>query len=226
MLAVWSFWTRPFRAHRHQVWASEKHHLLAWVLSVETARRHFRATSLITDDDGARMLVDGVGLRFDHVSTDLNALNQADPEWWCLGKLYAYRSQAEPFVHIDSDCFLWKPLPERMTSADLLAQSPERIPCGDGPYSRRGVVVSLMDSMQGWIPEELRWYTSIRGDGAVNCGILGGNRLDFVRHYADMGIRLVQHPPNQRAWPHFVDKSYHENFVVEQYLLAACIEYC
>jgi hypothetical protein len=224
MRAVWSFWTRPFQAHRHRIWASEKHHLLAWVLSLETARRHFRATSLITDDDGARLLVDGVGLKFDHVSTELNALNQADPEWWCLGKLFAYRSQAEPFVHIDSDCFLWNPLPERMTSADLLAQNPEWFPYGGGPYYRPDIVESAVDSVQGWMPEELRWYTSVGGDGGVNCGILGGNRLDFIRHYADTSIRLAQHSSNQGAWIRLEDRI-GRNLVVEQYLLAACIEY-
>ena len=33
MKAVWSFWSKPFAAHRHGSWASEKHHLSAWVLS-------------------------------------------------------------------------------------------------------------------------------------------------------------------------------------------------
>jgi len=71
------------------------------------------------------MLVDGIGLEFDRVSTSLNALDAHDPGWWALGKLYTYRAQREPFVHLDNDVFLWRPLPERLASAPLLAQNPE-----------------------------------------------------------------------------------------------------
>src|SRR3712207_6765809 len=210
MRAVWSFWTRPFRAHHHQLWPSEAHHLLAWVLSVQTARRHFRSTSLVTDDDGARMLVDGIGLQFDHVSTELNVLADEDPDWWCLGKLYAYRAQNEPFVHIDSDCFLWSPLPERLRAADLVAQHPEWFPY-DGPsYYRPGVLEAAVDDVGGWLPDALRRYASVRGGGGVNCGIMGGRRVDFIREYADLGIRLVQHPSNQAAWAQLADKRNYE----------------
>jgi hypothetical protein len=90
MRAVWSFWTKPFHAYYKGNWASEKHHLLAWVLSVETARKHYPVTALITDDDGARLLVDGLGLQFTCVSTALNALPNLEHEWFNLGKLYAY----------------------------------------------------------------------------------------------------------------------------------------
>lgn len=69
MRAVWSLWTKPFREGRGRPWFSEKHHLLGWVLSVETASKHYSKTSLFTDDKGARMLVDSIGLEFDHVST-------------------------------------------------------------------------------------------------------------------------------------------------------------
>ncbi len=224
MLAVWSFWTKPFRAHHYQIWASEKHHLLAWALSVETARAHFDATSLITDDEGARMLVDRIGLRFDHVSTALNALEDQDPLVWSLGKLVAYRSQTTPFVHIDSDCFLWKALPARMQAAGVLAQSPETFDWGGGSYYRPEVLQLSIDAGHGSLPEELRWYLSIRGNTAVNCGIFGGNDLEFIHDYADRAIGLIQHPANQRLWPAFEDRM-SENLIAEQYVLTACIEH-
>jgi Family of unknown function (DUF6734) len=64
MKAVWSFWSKPFEAHRRFSWTSERYHLFAWVLSVETARRHYLDTWLITDDAGARLLVDRIPARF------------------------------------------------------------------------------------------------------------------------------------------------------------------
>jgi hypothetical protein len=94
--AVWSFWSKPFEAHRRHSWPSVRHHLFAWVLSVETARRHYPETCLVTDAAGARLLVDEIGLPFKHVSTELNTLDQYNPDWWALGKVYAYRMQTEP----------------------------------------------------------------------------------------------------------------------------------
>src|SRR3954471_15845202 len=103
MRAVWSFWTKPWREHAGHDWPSEKHHLLAWILSFETARSHYPQTTLVTDDAGAEMLVDGLGLPFESVSTELNSLVQYDAALWMAGKLCAYRAQTEPFVHLDTD---------------------------------------------------------------------------------------------------------------------------
>jgi Family of unknown function (DUF6734) len=102
------------RATRRLVWSSRKHQLLAWTLSFQTARKHYGKTSLFTDDEGARILIDGIGLEFDTVSVDLNELAHSDPEWWTLGKMMTYRAQAEPFVHIDEDVFLWQRLPREL----------------------------------------------------------------------------------------------------------------
>jgi hypothetical protein len=76
------------------------------VLSWQTASQHYPNTCLITDSDGAKILVDQLGLQFASVSTVLDDLANEDPAWWSLGKLYAYSLQQEPFVHIDSDVYL------------------------------------------------------------------------------------------------------------------------
>lgn len=223
--AVWSFWSKPFRAHHHRVWASEKHHLLAWVLSTQTARRHYHPIELHTDDAGARMLVDGIGLEFDRVCTSLNALHARDPEWWALGKLYAYRAQAEPFVHLDNDVFLWQPLPAGLESAPVLAQNPEYFIPGQSYYQPEAFEWALAGIEDAWLPPEWQWY---RANGMAQraecCGVFGGNRVDFIRHFAAQAIRLIEHPGNQLGWQHLGDKIGH-NILFEQYLLAACVEF-
>src|SRR4051812_45760022 len=108
MRAVWSFWSKPWRARTGGTWRTERHHLLGWILSFEAARKHYPDTELITDDEGAQLLIDRLGLAFSRVSTSLNRLAAHDPRRWILGKLYAYREQSEPFVHLDTDVFLWK----------------------------------------------------------------------------------------------------------------------
>lgn len=225
MRAVWSFWTKPFKDFRTATWASEKHHLLGWVLSFETARKHYPETSLVTDTEGARMLIDGIGLDFTHVSTELDALDGHDTGWWALGKLYAYRAQREPFIHLDTDVFLWKPLPPHVASASVFAQNPEDFIVGSSCY-RPEEFEFIKEISGGWIPEEWEWCRSEYGQTqkSVCCGIVGGNRLDFIGYYADLGIRYIEDVRNQFGWSMVHNKAEH-NILFEQYLLGACIEY-
>jgi hypothetical protein len=226
MRAVWSFWSKPFAAHRNRVWASEKHHLLSWVLSTETAKRHYRPAVLYTDDDGARMLVDGIGLEFDEVHTTLDAIADADPHWWALGKLYTYRAQTEPFVHIDNDVFLWKALPHELESAPVFAQNAEPFVPGQSFYQPEAVEFALAGVDRAWLPPEWLWHRRSGADSRGECcGVFGGNRVDFIRHYAGQAIRLIEDPDNWSALAALPDKVVH-TVLLEQYLLAACIEYC
>ena len=224
MRAVWSLWTKPLTDGRGWYWLTPRHHLLSWVLSVETARKHYPRTSLITDDVGAALLVDGLGLEFESVSTRLNDLDRQDAQWWNLGKLLAYALQSEPFVHIDQDVFLWEPLPERLLSADVFAQNPEPFAHGLSDYRPHTLEHSL-HAVSGWVPEEISGCFPIRGmlQGAC-CGILGGTRVDFIRYYAELAMRLVEHPLNVPAWPLLGDKQYYTT-VLEQYLLEACVSF-
>ena len=51
----------------------------------------------------------------------MDGLRGYDPSWWALGKLFAYAAEEEPFIHFDSDVFLWLALPEAVTSCPLVA---------------------------------------------------------------------------------------------------------
>jgi hypothetical protein len=222
--AVWSFWSKPFEVHRQFSWPSKRHHLFAWVLSVELARRHYPDTWLITDDAGARLLVDRLGLPFTHISTDLNALAQHNPDWWALGKLYAYRMQTEPFVHIDSDVFLWKPLQERLKRADVFAQNPEPISPSTSYYQSERLERALRGTIGGWLPDEWYWYRRARDHRAECCGIFGGNRIDFINRFACAALRVIEDPTNRPALALLHDKRT-LMLVIEQYLLSAFAEY-
>ncbi|MBD2095561.1 hypothetical protein H6F90_10370 [Trichocoleus sp. FACHB-591] len=226
--SVWSFWTKPFRSHRQTIWFSEKHHLLAWILSLETTRKHYPETALVTDDAGAKMLIDGLGLEFDSVTTELNALQAQDPDWWILGKLWAYRSQTQPFIHVDNDVFLWKPLPPVVNTAPVLAQNPEYFvfgkPLATCWWYRPEIFNHRVKSTNGWLPDEWNWYFAKRRNLAYCCGIMGGAQVDFIRHYADMALRIAADPGNQAALA-LMDNKLGDCLLIEQYFLAACIEY-
>lgn len=226
MRAVWSFWSKPFRAGRGSRWLNNYHAWLAWGLSVERARRHYPDTALVTDSEGAELLVDRLKLPFARVALELNALRNRDPDWWALGKLYAYRLQTEPFVHIDSDVFLWKRLPAELESAPVFAQSPETFdPARDEDgYPLRAVERTFRHS--GWLPKEWRWYSSYGGRPlrASCCGIVGGNRTDVLREFAALGARVAEAPENAFGWTAWADKGFC-NVLAEQFLLNAVVEY-
>ena len=225
MVAVWSFWTKPWRARYGFRWSREKHHMLAWVLSVECARQHYPETTLITDDDGARMLVDGLGLRVTHVSTALNGLAHHDPALWMLGKLYAYRAQTEPFVHLDTDVFLWKRLRDAVEQAPVFAQHPELFAIGASHYKPEQMRSLMTERTRGWIPREWEWALSFGSpQRAACCGVVGGNHVEFLRYYAETAIRLIEEPRNRRAWSTVADQGEY-NTLIEQYHLAACVDY-
>jgi hypothetical protein len=225
MRAVWSFWSLPHAAHRRAHWVSDHHHLFSWILSVNTARRHFRDLVLYTDDDGARLLADRLQLPFTHVSTALNCLHNQDPDWWMLGKLYAYGVQPEPFVHMDSDVYLWKPLPLRVASAPVFAQSPEDAGNGMPWYDAATCEAAIRSHGEGSVPPEWIWYrTSGCPQEAACCGILGGNNVEFFQRYAATVIALLENPRNRAAFAELGDKKLY-NPLFEQYLLCACARY-
>jgi len=215
---------KPLLTERRLIWTTERHHLLSWILSFNTARRHFERTALHTDDQGARLLVDHLGLEFDEVATDLNALEERDPKWWALGKIHTYGLQTRPFLHIDSDVFLWKP-PRFDSEAPLVAQNPEEFTIYASYYMPERFELAVKNTRGGWLPTEWEWYRS-RGSPqrAESCGIFGGARTDFIRYYARIAKQVIEHGANQRAWRDLSD-DIERNILAEQYLLSACIEY-
>jgi hypothetical protein len=223
--AVWSFWSAPHRERGGWVWPSELHHALAWSLSLRTASRHYPDTWLYTDDAGADYLIDRLGLRFAHVSTRLNALAGQDPGWWALGKLYTYRAQTEPFVHVDSDVFLWLRLPRRLESAQVFAQNPEPVEPGASFYQPEKIESALARRgarpPEEWLWFRRRWPGGLRGEC---CGIYGGTNLAFIRHVAGLAIDLVEARRTRAAMAALDDKP-RLMVVLEQFLPAASIEF-
>ncbi|MDQ6775605.1 MAG: hypothetical protein M3071_05140 [Actinomycetota bacterium] len=227
MRAVWSYWSRPYAEAQGWQWREPLHHFLAWGLSFELARRHFPETALVTDSAGKALLVDQLGLPFDHVSTELDGLDGADPGLWALGKLLAFSVQEAPFVHLDTDVFLWRPLPIRLTTAPVLGQHPENFHVADEWSGARVIEDAFTDAgIRVRVPAEWEWARSLWGRtlNQVNCGIVGGTNIDFIRYYARLALDLVLNRRHAAAWKQIPDKRW-LNTVIEQFTLAACAEF-
>lgn len=224
MRAVWSFWSKPFREATGWSWNEPVHHLLAWGLSFRLAQSHYPRTSLVTDTPGSALLVDGLGLPFTDVSTALDELDDADPDLWMLGKLLAYGLQEEPFVHLDTDVFLWRRLPAGVAAAPVFAQHPEEFAVT--AYSGVRVIEDAFDRAGLALPAEWEWYRTHQAYHyrEANCGIVGGTDTGFIRRYARLALDLVLAPEYSAAWA-LIPYRGALNTTIEQFLLAACADY-
>lgn len=221
MRAIWSFWSKPYQAGQGFRWREPIHHLLAWGLSLRLAQAHYPETVLITDTPGRALLIDRLGLPFTRVSTELDRLREVDPGWWALGKLVAYSLQDRPFVHLDTDVFLWQPLPDRLTGAPVLAQHPE----ADDSDGLQAIEDAFARAGLG-LPAEWEWSRSDRARRSrqANCGIMGGTDTGFIRHYARLAREMVLEPRHAAVWAGITDVGRH-NWTVEQFLLTACLDF-
>jgi hypothetical protein len=224
MRAVWSFWSRPFHTYYGRIWCNPLHHLLAWGLSLHAASRHYPDTVLITDRPGKKLLIEQLRLPFANVSTELERLDGADPGWWALGKLVAYSLQDQPFVHLDSDVFLWKRLPPHLLNSPVFTQYPEGFYDND-PHYRPQDIEWAFGQQSTRLPLEWERARANRSHfPAENCGILGGSNVEFLRFYSQTAVDLILRPENAAAWSRLHDKRCY-NVVVEQFFLSACAEF-
>jgi hypothetical protein len=126
---------------------------------------------------------------------------------------------------LDADVFLWKPLPRYLSGAPVFAQSPEDYHCIDEPYGPRDIEQAFARHKLH-LPLEWEWSRSRGGHRfrADCCGIIGGTRVDFLRYYAGLALTLVLKPEHATAWAIFSTKEC-LNMVIEQFLLAACVDF-
>lgn len=183
-------------------------------LSAHHARKHYGNITLLTDSAGAIEL-SGVG--YDAVEVVLDNVDCSYSRVWSLGKLHAYKHIAEkgrPFLHLDYDVILHKPLPARITEAAVFTQSVESFSDPDPFAYGIGTFVSLCPSTQ--VPLDFQWPTY-----AWNMGIFGGHDCSFIGSYTDRALALVYAPENKDVWLHdnILPNTWSYATIPEQYYL-------
>lgn len=217
MDAVWSYWSAPSGPSHIARWKSQFHHLLAWAISLSASGILEHRKVLYTDSPGARLLVDRMGLPFDEVNCVLDEIPFELSRFWVLGKLHAYQQHSRPFLHIDSDVFIWKRIPDRLNQASVFSQNPERFSSTSKDY-QPAAIIAFLDQFSVTVPEALRWYIDIGGNEAYCCGIVGGSSTDILNRYATETINLIEmHASTFAQLPTHLEP----NVVLEQYMLSA-----
>lgn len=187
MKIVQSYWSKPDIENTN--WVEKKLHYFSWALSCLKLKQYYDNVELVTDQAGKELLIDQLQLPYDSVRVELDSLNEYDPLLWALGKIYAYRVQDEPFIHVDGDIFIWAKFPDGIESADLIAQHEE------DSYEFSNVYYDgLLKANLNSYPEAILKYrkdvtTNIM---QTNAGILGGNDIDFIQRYCKEAFRFVE----------------------------------
>jgi len=186
-------------------------------LSAFYAKKHFGEVHLITDSYSKDFFKD---ISWTSVSTELDDVPTDYPEVWSLSKLYAYKEickRGDPFIHIDNDAILWKPLPDRVINAEVFVQCPEDI-------NKHGYEI---DKFIEHCPYKQEFSSGPFIEYSYNLGIFGGKNLDFISQYADKALDFVLNKKNKFYWQKYKKyKNYWSKAVVaEQYFLAMMSAY-
>lgn len=216
MKIVQSFWSKPYlhsaadeSGRLRGGWLSARYHWYSWALSCLSFSRFYDEVELVTDDFGRQWLTDELELPYTRVSTPLNSLHNAPASLWALGKIHAYSFQEEPFLHADSDVYIWKPLPAEILQSPLFAQNQEI------DFPRYAEVCQTILTAFNQPPAALKEIFERTGSTmAFNAGIIGGNHPGFFKKFAAEVIRFLDANPDKL---HLVDGGVF-NMVYEQQL--------
>ncbi|MDR7132748.1 hypothetical protein J2X69_005122 [Algoriphagus sp. 4150] len=194
MKIIQSIWTKPFftgKATIHEGrlnggWPHRRFNYYSIIFSALQLKRYFGSVELITDDIGKEILVDKLGAPYSVVNVSLNELHEYNSALWALGKIRAYSQQREPFLHVDTDVFLWKRIENRVLEAKLIAQNRET---NTGMFSTTFKYV--LDNFE-FIPPYLSKHKDVAAVPFINAGILGGTEIDFFQYYTSEVTNFIK----------------------------------
>jgi hypothetical protein len=193
MKIIQSFWSKPYlktnedeTARFKGGWHNANFFLYSCLLSCLKFKEHYGNVELFTDNYGKKLLVDTLDLPYSEVNTSLETLQNYPPELWALGKILTYSLQNEPFLHADTDVFIWKKLPENFTNGALFAQSIEH------NFPKYKEVLDIIQRDFKNIPPVLfQKYHSTGVIEAFNAGVIGGQNTEFFKDLSHLVFGLI-----------------------------------
>ena len=197
-------------------WCKKIYFYASWALSCLRFNDLYNHVDLYTDSYGKKLLYDTLELPYTNVSTDLDCLESFDHNLWALGKIYTYSLQTQPFLHVDSDIYVWKRFDENILSADVIGQSLEV------NYSLNIEYYNQIEKDLLYVPDAIQAEREKTKDIIqVNAGVMGGNDMSFFKGYTSEAIKMIKKNYNHLFNLHPTNKG-NFNMVVEQFL-AYCL---
>lgn len=150
---------------------------------------------------------------FDEVVVNLDEINWVQDYNWAFNKLFIYKQQTQPFVHIDNDVFLHQGLPKQfIDTCDFYFQGRELLSI----HKYYGETLNLTKEC---IDKQMLPYMP---DYAINTGVAGFNDLSIIEKYYDNAERFVKN--NQRIGYKEPMIKYHLCILFEQLFITPLVE--
>jgi len=217
MKAVYSYWTDGMSINTVNAGFNNLADMAeVMTLSIRMLKRfnpRITEVEFVTNTIGKQMFSDRYPVPFDRVCVALDALNgKCNHDHWAYAKICAYALQAEPFVHIDNDVILWKPLSDELLESPLFFQNKEMV------ATHTGYAV-MLDWFHGHLPKGIGKNV----DWAYNCGVVGANDLDTIREWKATVDEFLFSPQNAIKWS-TIDNKHSTNHLFEQYFISSLIK--
>lgn len=192
MKVIHSYWSKPYTkvlGKGYGGWPDKGFHYMSQALSCLKYREFYR-TELITDAKGYRVLIELLKLPYDDVHIVLDIINDYPESIWMLGKLYSYKIQDEPFIHVDNDSYIWNRFPSNIETGDLIVQQLEI------EYETNSVYYTELERELVYIPESITNYHSTNAKiTQINAGLFGGSDIQFIRRFVDEALNFIMLNP-------------------------------
>ncbi len=167
-------------------WLSPEYHWMSWALSCLLLRKLYSRVELYTDEIGKVILIDILKLPYTDVHIIFDESFKIHPELFSLAKIRTYSLQEEPFIHVDGDLFIWKPLPDALLNAGLLSSNLEV-----NLFFNREILDDVEKHFVN-IPGHLKGVNSNENIFSSNAGIVGGSNHAFIKEYCDCAFQFVE----------------------------------
>ena len=213
MKIIQSFWSAGKDVYADGFgWKHPELHFMSWALSCLSLREHYDDVTLYTDSAGYDVLINKLRLPYTRVEVCFDNL-KCLPRYWGYTKILAYARQSEPFVYIDSDIYLPRPLPKRLERATLVAQNREY-----GTAYYKSMTNDMLSRPGLRIPPELYDGVAAESVASYNMGLFGGRDTAFIRRFCDTVFRFMD--DNDLHNPLGKNSTANCNLVMEQIFFA------
>jgi hypothetical protein len=193
MNVIQSFWSKPFFKENNDLnarfkggWLNANFFFYSSLLSCLKFKQNYGEVTLYTDDLGKDLLIDKLEIPYSRVHLELNVLQDYPAELWALGKVLTYSLQEKPFIHADTDVFIWDKLPDEFLNTDLFAQNLEfNFP----KYNE--VLEIVINEFKAISKDSFPIYSRTKDVYAYNAGIIGGTSLDFFKELKNKVFEII-----------------------------------
>lgn len=185
-------------------------------LSALLAKRHYGQVVLYTNNEIAD-IVKKIGIPYDEINTEL--LNEIRVKTFSIPKMHVYAAQTEPFVHIDLDTFIFKPIHFQKT--DLIYSTFAE---GDGDIlnldktntSFYNTYIKRTFEIQNKLPEDFIKF--VKFNKIPNMSVFGGNNYKLIKDATEYCLKIYYDNPK------LFDGNYYNACVIEQLFIPSAMK--